>query len=128
MLRAIDTNIIARAVLDDDPVQSPLARSILDGPALLLSTVALKAFWLLSVPNRLPRATVAAIFSRLISLPNLIVPDREALRFALEKAAAGADFADMLHLAMSGGADMFTTFDRAIARHAEGAPVPVETL
>jgi predicted nucleic-acid-binding protein len=128
MLRSLDTNIIARAVLNDDPVQSPVARRLLAQPAMLLPTVLLEAFWLLSPPQRLSRPGAIAALSSLLDLPALHVPDREAVRFALQRAAAGADFADMLHLALSAGADMFATFDKGIAAHANGAPVPVETL
>jgi predicted nucleic-acid-binding protein len=128
MLRSLDTNIIARAVLNDDPVQSPIARRLLAEPAIVLPSVFLEAFWLLSLPNRLSRQGAIAALSHLLDLPALHVPDRQAVQFALHRAAAGADFADMLHLALSAGADMFTTFDKGIAARADGAPVPVETL
>ncbi|WP_439545104.1 type II toxin-antitoxin system VapC family toxin [Sandarakinorhabdus sp.] len=128
MLRALDSNIILRAVLNDDPRQSPRARSILADQALLLTTVALESFWVLTVPKRISQADAANILTKLIQMPNMIVPDRDALQFALTKAAEGADFADMLHLALSGGADVFTTFDQGIAPFADGAPVPVELL
>jgi predicted nucleic-acid-binding protein len=128
MLRALDTNIILRALLNDDPAQSPQARSILSGETLLLTTVALEAFWVLSVPKRFSRSEAANLLMKLMQLPGMVVPDREAVEFALTTAAEGADFADMLHLALSRGADMFTTFDRGIAPFADGAPVPVETL
>jgi|JI8StandDraft_2_1071088.scaffolds.fasta_scaffold51935_3 predicted nucleic-acid-binding protein len=128
MQRSLDTNVIARAVLNDDPVQSPIARRLLAEPAIVLPGVLMEAYWLLSLPHRLSRPGAIAALSSLLDLPTLTVPDREAVLFALERAAAGADFADMLHLALSGGADMFSTFDQGIAAHAEGAPVPVETL
>jgi predicted nucleic-acid-binding protein len=128
MLRSLDTNIIARAVLNDDPVQTPIARQLLAEPAMVLPGVFMEAYWLLSMPHRMSRSKALAALASLLDLPGLVVADRDAVRFALNKAAAGADFADMLHLALSGGADCFTTFDKAIAAHAEGAPVPVEAL
>ena len=128
MLRSLDTNIIARAVLNDDPVQSPLARQLIAEPAIVLPSVFMEAFWVLSVPHRLTRPATLDALTRLLDLSTLIVPDRTSVLFALNKAAAGADFADMLHLSLSGGADCFTTFDQRLAGHADGAPVPVETL
>jgi len=128
MLRSLDTNVIARAVLKDDPVQTAIARRMLAEPAILLPSVFMEAYWLLSAPHRMSRPATVAALLRLLDLPTLIVPDREAVLFALGKAAAGADFADMLHLALSGGADCFASFDQGIAGHADGAPVPVETL
>ncbi len=80
------------------------------------------------MPHRLSRQAAIAALSGLLDLPTLVVPDWAAVRFALLKAASGADFADRLHLALSGGSDVFAMFDKGIAAHADGAPVPVETL
>ncbi len=43
MLRSLVTNIIARALLMDDPVQSPLARQLLAVPAMVLPSVFMEA-------------------------------------------------------------------------------------
>ncbi len=128
MPRSLDTNVITRAVLMDDPVQSPVARQLLAEPAIVLPGVFMEAYWLLCMPHRLSRTVAIAALSRLLDLPTLLVPDRAAVLFALQKTAQGADFADMLHLALSGGADAFATFDKGIAADADGAPVPIETL
>lgn len=128
MLRSLDTNVIARAVLKDDPVQTPIARQILAEPAIVLPSVVMEAYWLINSPHRLSKQETISVLIDLLDLPKLVVSDRDAVLFALKKAVDGADFADMLHLALSGGADTFATFDRAIAAHADGAPVPVETL
>jgi predicted nucleic-acid-binding protein len=127
-LRSLDTNILLRALLGDDPVQSPIAERLLAEPALVGLTVMLETFWVLTARARMPATRAAAMLDMLMAVPALTFADAGAVRWALERAAAGADFADMLHLATSAGADSFATFDRGIAGHENNSPVPVETL
>jgi predicted nucleic-acid-binding protein len=127
-LRSLDTNVLLRALLNDDPVQTPIAERLLAEPALISLTVTLETFWVLTSRARLPAAHAAAMFEMLLAIPRLTFADAGAVRWALERVAAGADFADMLHVATSAGADSFATFDHGIARHAANSPVQVETL
>ncbi|MBV8973235.1 MAG: hypothetical protein JO290_13200 [Sphingomonadaceae bacterium] len=64
----------------------------------------------------------------LLDIATLTVVEREAVAWAVTRYAAGADFADMLHLALSGEASRFATFDRDVAPYADAAVVPVETV
>lgn len=128
-MRAIDTNVLARYILNDDDRQSAVARAILADDTIIPLTVMLETSWLLLSRYRLPRATVAAALLAVIDLPSAHITDEERVRWALERIRMGGDVADMLHLAASSNAASFATFDRAIS-HAAGAdsPVPVETL
>ncbi len=127
-MRSLDSNVLLRALLGDDPVQTPIAERLLAEPALISPTVTLETYWVLTSRARLPAEDAAAMLEMLMTLPGLTFADAGAVRWALARAAAGADFADMLHIATSAGADSFATFDRGIARHAVDSPVPVETL
>ena len=127
-MRSLDTNILLRAMLGDDPVQSPIAERLLAEPALVGLTVTLETFWVLTARARMPATSAAAMLEMLMAVPTLTFADAGAVRWALTRAAVGADFADMLHLATSVGADSFATFDRGIARCAGDSPVPVETV
>ncbi len=127
-MRSLDTNILLRALLGDDPVQSPIAERLLAEPALVGLTVALETFWVLTARARMPATSAATMLEMLTAVPTLTFADAGAVRWALAHAAVGADFADMLHLATSAGADSFATFDRGIASHAGDSPVLVETL
>lgn len=127
-MRSLDTNVVVRIILNDDPTQSLMARSVLAAKCLLTTTVVLESFWVLTSVAGLTALQAAAELSDLVDGPTVHAPDLTAINQALAKVAEGADFADMLHLALSGQADCFTTFDRKIARHADDSTIPVELL
>lgn len=127
-MRSLDTNVLLRAILRDDIAQTHIVVELLELPALVTITVVQETFWVLT--SHASFSVVAAVdaLRRLMALPMINFANSEAVGWALGKAAAGADFADMLHLAQSGAADSFATFDRGIARHADNTTPPVETL
>jgi predicted nucleic-acid-binding protein len=128
MSRSLDANVILRAVLQDDGVQSPMAMAILREPCSVLPTVLLEVMWTLSGRKDWSRARIYDAMTALFSLPRFEVRYRDSARWALERFKVGADFADMLHVALSSPHERFTTFDRGIAAFAAGAPVEIETL
>lgn len=128
-MKAVDTNVLARFVLGDDPAQSALAAQLLGTPCFAPDTVLLETAWLLSSRFNLSRTTVAETLRDLISLPNLAVSNPEKLVWAIDRFAAGADFADMLHIVTSQGADSFVSFEKRLANLAGSeSPLPIETL
>jgi predicted nucleic-acid-binding protein len=129
-LRAVDTNVLARWVLNDDPVQSPIASDVMKGSVWISWTVLLELGWVLEKPVGLPRQAVAAILLKVLDLDTAEVVRRPQLRWAIERYKSGADWADMMHLVTIGDdADSFATFERKLERRAgERSPVPIETL
>ena len=127
-MRSLDTNVLLRFLLGDDPEQAPIAARILDEPAIITATVTIETFWVLRRVAGWTNAQIATAFDGLLTLSNLQFVHAEAVDWAMQRARGGADFADMLHLALSGSADSFATFDRSLARHGTGGPVPVELL
>ena len=128
-MKAVDTNIVARFVIGDDPVQAQRAAEILAGPCFVPSTVLLETAWLLSSRFGLDRATVAETLRDLLRLPLLTAPSADQLDWALDRFEAGADFADMLHIVFAVGADSFVSFEKHLARYAgPDTPLPIETL
>ena len=128
-MKAIDTNLIARYVMRDDPRQADIAEQILQEPTFVPVTVLLETAWLLASRYRLDRMTIAATLADLISLPAVAVDDPPFIGWAIEQYAEGADIADMLHLVEARVTDAFVTFDRDMASKAGAAtPVPIETL
>ncbi len=124
-MRALDTNILARWVLEDDVAQLGAAQRLLAEPAYVPMTVLVELGWVLRNVAGLSRPHVSAAIEAVLAIENVIVDDRDGIGWALERFVAGADWADMLHLvAVREGADRFATFDRRLARHA-GADVPV---
>ena len=96
--------------------------------SVVVPTVLLELVWVLASGAKWSRARIVAAVGDLLTIATLTVVDREAVEWAVERFATGADFADMLHLALSGEAAAFATFDQNIARFADTAVVAVETL
>jgi predicted nucleic-acid-binding protein len=110
-----DTNILARAVLDDDVDQSRLARRLLaDARIVTVPLVAVcELAWLLSRSYRLdPRRIAHSITSLLES--DAVICDRGAIEAGLAMMEAGGDFADGV-IAFEGrrlGGEIFASFDK----------------
>ena len=128
MSRSLDANVILRAVLQDDPIQTPVAMAILRQPSSVLPTVLLEVMWTLNGRRDWSRARIYDAMTALFSLPRFEVRYPESVRWALERFNTGADFADMLHVALSSPLERFATFDKGIAPFAIDAPVEIETL
>lgn len=128
-MRAVDTNVVAQALLGDDPNQSPVAVEILRGGAFVSLTVLIEAAWLFRSRFGLDRSNVAARLGSLVDLPTITVPNEDVVRRAIDRSARRADLADLLHLAAAVGATSFATFDASIQEDAApDSPVRVETL
>ena len=128
-MRAIDTNVAARLLLDDDPVQSKLARDIVAAGVLVPATVILELSWLLESRYRMTRGEAHELISAFLGLETVSIHDREQVEWAVRRYGKGADLADMLHVAMSAGASSFATFDKDIGKQVgKSPPIPIEVL
>jgi predicted nucleic-acid-binding protein len=126
-MKAVDTNIVARYVTNDDPVQSPIATAVLAQPSYISDTVLLESAWLLSSRYGFGRALLAETLGDLIDLPSVTVSDPVLIRGAIGRFADGADFADMMHLISGRHADAFVSFEDRLDRIAgPDAPLPIE--
>ncbi|MDR3418234.1 MAG: type II toxin-antitoxin system VapC family toxin [Nevskia sp.] len=119
-MRAVDTNILARYYLQDDPEQSRIATAIVQAGALFVpKTVALELAWVLRSVAAQPAHKVTACLAHLAGLAGVTMEDREQIEAALRYSAKGIEFADALHLAASEECSEFLTFDdRRYARRA----------
>jgi len=127
---AVDTNVIVRIVTGDDPEQVKIARKIFESESLwVCKTVLLETEWVLRYSYQLSPEPILLAFRKLLGYPRLQAEDREAVLQALRLFEGGMDFADALHLASSGDAERFATFDRPLANAArELAAGPVIDL
>lgn len=119
-MRAVDTNVLARYYLRDDPAQARIAKSILSGGDVFVpKTVVLELEWVLRSVADQPVAKVLDCLAHLIALPGVTIEDHDQVEAALRDCRLGIDFADALHLAASGTCVEFLTFDdRGYARRA----------
>ena len=119
-MRAVDTNVLARYYLRDDPTQARIAARVLaTGDVFVPKTVVLELEWVLRSVAEQPADKVADCLAHLIALPGVPVEDHEQVEAALEHCRRGIDFADALHLAASRAWRELLTFDdRSYARRA----------
>ncbi len=126
---ALDTNILARYLLDDEPAQARAARRLLaDARAeyWIPVTVVLELAWVLRKSDA-PRAVIMDRVRGLLSLRNVRAQNADLVFQALGWAAQGMDLADALHLVLSSKVDRFATFDEALVKQARklGVQPPV---
>jgi len=113
---AVDTNIVVRLLVRDDPAQNAQAAAIFrDSRVLLLVSVLMETEWVLRSRYRVPRAAILDGLRRLIGLDQVTLDQPTIIARALDAFGTGLDLADALHLAASGEATEFATFDRALA-------------
>jgi predicted nucleic acid-binding protein len=128
-LIALDTNILARYLLDDEPAQARTARRLLADAKVeywIPVTVVLELAWVLRKADA-PRAVIMDRLRDLLSLRNVRAQNADLVFQALRWAAQGMDLADALHLVLSGKAERFATFDEALVKQARklGVQPPV---
>ena len=117
---AVDTNIVVRLVVNDDPEQARRAARLFARDVVFVpKSVILETEWVLRGAYRLDRANVNAALRSFLSLERLVIEDEEVVMNALERHAAGLDFADALHLSCSSRSEMFYTYDVRLRSTAE---------
>jgi predicted nucleic-acid-binding protein len=131
-LKAIDANILLRLVVADDPKQEALAHRLLAAEQLLVPlTVILECEWVLRSYYKKSAHEIAVALDQLTDLEGLVFDQVRGVRWALQRLAKGADFADMIHILASAAvaASSFVTFDEGIESEAgPDVPIRVETL
>lgn len=123
-----DTNVLVRALTEDDECQSKIAEAELanaDVVALALPALC-ELVWVLAHGYKIASADIAEAIRRLIGGASVAV-NRPAVDAGLALLAAGGDFADGV-IAFEGswlGADTFVSFDRKavklLAAHGKSA-------
>jgi len=110
-----DTNVLMRAVLDDDVVQSRASRLALSSAEHII--ISRHAFcemaWLLRQRYKKSTAEIDRVIRGFLDADNVIT-DAPAVRAGLEAMDAGADFADGV-IAYEGrwlGGETFVSFDK----------------
>lgn len=116
---ALDTNVVVRFLVRDDEDQAQRARALVAaGPVLLTATVVLETAWVLRAAYEHPPEAVADALEGVLALPTVEAPPRKPIARALAWHRGGLDLADALHLALSGEAEAFATFDRRLQARA----------
>lgn len=116
---AVDTNVLARALVDDGSEQASRSRQcLLDNEVFIPDTVLLETEWLLRSRLKIPRETINELFSGLVSSRSAVFSDRSRLVKAMLGHRNGLDFADAMHLLASADCTAFATYDYNLIRRA----------
>jgi predicted nucleic-acid-binding protein len=127
-LIGLDTNILLRATLDDDPVQSKAAQRLLKGldeseRGFVNLPVLMEFFWVLRSRYKLPPARLASVIHDLVGVQYIEFEALDVIGKALATYESGvADFPDMV-IALRNrelGAAKTFTFDPGAARSVAG--------
>ena len=125
---AIDTNVLLRYLVRDDPQQAKAARALLEGltredPGYVCREVAIELVWVLERAYRFDRAEIADVLLELVATDCLVFESVEnVIRSVLRYRRGGPGFSDLMILAAAERAEALPlhTFDRRLAR-VEGA-------
>lgn len=112
---AVDTNVLVRAVMQDDPIQASVATEVLtDAELIAVALPCLCEFvWVLLRVYKFQPSDAAAAIRALLAAANVEV-NRPAVEAGLSVLEAGGDFADGV-IAYEGswlGGETFVSFDK----------------
>lgn len=122
-MKGIDTNVLARFLTRDDPVQSPRAARLIvsseqAGDRLHISVITLcELLWVLERTYRFQKAELVFLLDKLLATGHFLLQHRDRVRRALNRFRHGrADFADYLigEENAASGATPTLTFDRTL--------------
>jgi predicted nucleic-acid-binding protein len=126
-----DTNVLVRALIEDDPKQSSIAQKTLkSADVVALSTVALcELVWVLQKGYSVDSARIADAILRLTQSENVVF-NAIHVNAGLTMLAAGGDFADGV-IASEGaymGAEEFVSFDKKCIKRLQTSRVAARLL
>ena len=120
-MRGLDTNVLVRFLVQDDPKQAARATAVIEsalssGETLFLNHIVLcETVWVLESAYEISKADVADVLDRLMLTPQVSFEDKEEARTALSEYRVGkGDFADYLigEVNSRSGCLETVTFDR----------------
>jgi predicted nucleic-acid-binding protein len=122
----LDTNVLVRYIMQDDPKQSPKATSLIeslevDRPGFIGVVSVVELYWVLTSCYELTSDQVRQALHLLLRTRQIVVERADQVLRALRVSETGkADFADCLieRTAASAGCEQTLTFDASAARHA----------
>ncbi len=117
---AIDTNVLVRLLVSDNPVQSMASQKLFASEDIFIpDTVLLETEWVLRAAFDLRPTDICTAFRRICGLHNVTVSNGQLVAQVIDWHEAGFDFADAFHLALSKDQDRFKTFDVGFIKNAK---------
>ena len=124
---ALDTNVLVRFLVQDDPDQAGIATALFDqltdaDPGFVSREVLVELVWVLERAYGYARSDIAAALDGLLSAIELVIEAADDVGQAVERyRTEGFGFADLMIAAAArrAGARELVTFDRKAARLAD---------
>ena len=121
---ALDTNVLVRYLVADDPKQSKAARGLMHelsagNPGFICREVMVELVWVLERSYDFSNEVISTTLVELLATEGIVVETADDVALAvLNYRRGGADFSDMMIAAASrrAGAQSLYTFDRRAAR------------
>jgi predicted nucleic-acid-binding protein len=122
-VRGVDTNVLIRYIVADDPVQFRAATRFIEHkcsrqePGFVNRLVLAEVVWVLESSYRLPRSAIVGALRLLLDANQLSIENVDDARAALVEYEAGAGFSDSLIAAANArlGCEYTATLDRRAA-------------
>ena len=119
-MRAVDTNVLVRLIVRDDPKQVEAAEAFISRGAWVSHVVLVETTWVLESVYELNPELIAITVEMLLNHEHLTVQDADAVEAALEnfRARSAVSFSDNLivEIARKTGHIPVGTFDKALAK------------
>jgi predicted nucleic-acid-binding protein len=121
----LDTNVIVRLFVEDDPNQVRSARNLVarqcspENPGFIDRVALCELVWVLASGHEYGRAAIADVVETLVASRDLQLEDHDLVRLTLKDyRASNVDFADILigHVNRARGCEATATFDRKAAK------------
>lgn len=126
----LDTNVLVRYIVQDDPEQSALATTFIesrcttDSPGFVNNVVLVELVWVLERGYSYPKSAILSVLKQLVVTAELKLEHSDSVREAVRLYEMGsAGFADCLIAALNRqyGCSMTMTFDRRAGKHPDFA-------
>lgn len=121
----IDTNVLVRYLVQDDPIQSDKATKFIeknsseDCSICINGIVLCELVWVLESAYEYPRVSIAKVIEQILKTKQFYINDPDLLWQSLSGYKNdGADFADnyIAHMNYASGCDYTVTFDKKAAK------------
>lgn len=120
----LDTNVIVRYIVQDDPEQSAIAAELIEeltenAPGYLSLVTLVELYWVLRRAYRVDATRCVELLEGLLDARELRIDRDSIVRAALATVRSGLDFADALvvELGRVAGCEQTVTFDEQAARN-----------
>ena len=119
----IDTNVIVRYLVQDEPDQSAMASSVIDAltendPGFLSLVTVVELYWVLRRAYKVSSSRCTELINGLLDARELRIDQYSIVRAALTACRGGPDFADavIVELGRVAGCEHTVTFDQRAAQ------------